>query len=109
MTKSFFAILSVSALALTACADNGSDQADGAEAASITETAASETSCTQENMQEKATELATKMQGLAGDPDKMQELSAEMMEIQKKVQDSASDGSYSLQDACDAYDALLKL
>ena len=109
MTKSYLTILSVGALALTACADNGSDQTDGAEAGSSSETAASETSCTQENMQEKAKELSSKMQTLASDPAKMQELSAEMMEIQKKVQDSASDGSYSLQDACDAYDELLKL
>lgn len=107
MTKSFFAILSVGALALTACADNGADQTDGADASSSTEAAAA--ACTQENMQEKATALSSKMQELASDPAKMQELSAEMMEIQKKVQDSASDGSYSLQDACDAYDELLKL
>lgn len=109
MTKSFFAILSVSALALTACADNGADQAEVADAGSSTEVAAAEAACTQENMQEKATALSSKMQELASDPAKMQELSAEMMEIQKKVQDSASDGSYSLQDACDAYDELLKL
>ncbi|MEO9635251.1 MAG: hypothetical protein ABJF89_16295 [Parasphingorhabdus sp.] len=107
MNKSIFAILSVGALALTGCADNSADSVEGTDAAASNEAAAA--ACTQENMQEKATALSSKMQELAGDPAKLQELSEEMMAIQKKVQENTADGSYSLQDACDAYDELLKL
>ncbi|GAB5487775.1 MAG: hypothetical protein Pars2KO_13450 [Parasphingorhabdus sp.] len=59
-------------------------------------------------MQAKAMELAGKMQKMAGDPAKMQDLAGKLQEIQKNVQESGANGSYTIQEACEAYDELLE-
>jgi hypothetical protein len=58
-------------------------------------------------MMAKATKLGEKMQGLASDPAAMQEMATKMQDIQKKLQQGATDGSFGIDQACAAYDELL--
>lgn len=93
------------ALLLAACG-SGNEEAESVASEGQTETAAAEP-CTQETMMAKATELGEKMQGMASDPAAMQDMSAKMQEIQVKIQQGTADGSFSIEDACAAYDELL--
>ena len=105
--KNSIATLAVfaSAFALSACgANNDASETTATEAA--IETSTTET-CNQETMVAKATELGEKMTALASNPTEMQELASKMQEVQEKMQKGAADGSFSVEDACAAYDELL--
>lgn len=106
MKKTYLiAAASAGLLMLSACGEAATETAEG-EAVAATEEAAAE-ECTQEGMMAKATELGEKMQGLASDPEAMQEMAAKMQEIQEKVQQGAADGSFDMAAACAAYDEML--
>jgi len=55
----------------------------------------------------KAQEIGEKMQGLASDPEAMQEMASKMQEVQAKVQQGAADGSFDITEACAVYDDML--
>ncbi|MCK0128951.1 hypothetical protein [Erythrobacter sp. F6033] len=95
-----------SALLLSACGGAAEETDATATEEAIEETAAAE-DCTEDTMVAKATELGEKMQGLASDPEAMQEMAAKMTEIQEKVTAGAADGSFGVAEACAAYDELL--
>lgn len=109
--KSAFAKSTVfaGALLLGACSGGNEtvDEAAETAAAEQTATTAAAEPCTEENMMAKATELGEKMQAMASDPAKMQEMAAKMQDIQAKVQAGTADGSFGVEQACAAYDELL--
>lgn len=91
---------------LLAACGSGNEEAESTAPESQAETAAAQP-CTEETMMAKATELGEKMQGMAGDPAAMQDMTAKMQDIQAKVQQGVADGSFGIEDACAAYDELL--
>lgn len=88
---------------------NQSEIADGSDGSEEVASPSNEAdgSCTEETIRAKVIELGKKMQEMAGDPKKMQGLSDKMMELQKKVEFGSTDGSFTIEQACDAYDDLL--
>ena len=96
-------------LLLAACneANESANEGTSDEASAVAAAGAAAGPCTQEAMMAKAKSLGEKMQGLASDPAAMQEMAAKMQEIQTKVQQGSADGSFGVDEACAAYDALL--
>ena len=94
-----------SAFALSACGTS-EEPAETVAAEETTEEATSE-ACTQDVMMAKATKLSEKMQGLASDPEAMQEMTSKMQEVQEKMQKGAADGSFGIAEACAVYDEML--
>mgnify|MGYP000147368553 CR=1 FL=1 len=111
MNKLYFAAASCGAFLLAACGEPATEEtASEAEVASVAEDTgetATAGDCDQEAMMAKAQELSEKVQGMASDPAALQEFTGKLQEIQQKVQEGAADGSFTVQQACDAYDEML--
>lgn len=102
--KKLYVFAAASAFLVSACGGAADEAAENVEVAAVEEVA---TECSQDDMIAKATEASEKMQALASDPAAMQEMVAEMQELQEKITTGAADGSFGTAEACAAYDTML--